>query len=231
RSKLLPPEALLRRLQHRLQILTSGARDVPARHQTLRNTIRWSYDLLSPQEQRLFRQLSVFVGGCSLQAGETVCADPDDSDGTGQILDEMASLIDKSLLQQIEQEGDEPRLVMLETIREYALECLTTSGEMQPTRQAHAVYYLALAEKAEPALAVGVAHPGDGRASLAGTRVMASVRARALNAVAQLALNQSDHDQAETFAEESLALSREQGDSASIALSLYLLGQVAWLRG
>ncbi len=305
RSKLLPPEALLRRLQHRLQILTSGARDVPARHQTLRNTIQWSYDLLSPQEQRLFRQLSVFVGGCSLQAGETVCAAPDDSDGTGQILDEMASLIDKSLLQQIEQEGDEPRLVMLETIREYALECLTTSGEMQAARHAHAAYYLALAEKAEPALfgaqqamwlerleqehdnlraalawlleqaeamedgqfardaremalrlgaaarrfwmihghysegrtfleralAVGAAHPGDGRASLAGTRAMASVRAKALNAVAQLALNQSDHDQAETFAEESLALSREQGDSASIALSLYPLGQVAWLRG
>src|SRR5205807_9755887 len=82
----------------------------------------------------------------------------------------------------------------------------------------------------ERALAVGAAHPGDGRASLADTRTMVSVRAKALNAVAQLALNQSDHDQAETFAEESLALSREQGDSASIALSLYLLGQVAWLR-
>jgi predicted ATPase/DNA-binding CsgD family transcriptional regulator len=297
RSKLLPPEALLRRLQHRLQILTSGARDVPARHQTLRNTIQWSYDLLSPQEQRLFRQLSVFVGGCSLEAGETVCAAPDDSDGTGQILDEMASLIDKSLLQQIEQEGDEPRLVMLETIREYALECLTTSGEMQATRQAHAAYYLALAEKAEPALfgaqqamwlellerehdnlravlwwlleqaegmedeqsardaremalRLGAAvrrfwmihgHYSEGRnfleralavgESLAGTGVKASVRAKALNAVAQLALNQSDHDQAETFAEESLTLSREQGDSASIALSLYLLGHVAWLRG
>ncbi len=297
RSKLLPPEALLRRLQHRLQILTSGARDVPARHQTLRNTIQWSYDLLSPQEQRLFRQLSVFVGGCSLQAGETVCAAPDDSDGTGQILDEMASLIDKSLLQQIEQEGDEPRLVMLETIREYALECLTTSGEMRATRQAHAAYYLALAEETEPALfgaqqamwlerleqehdnlraalawlleqaeameddqsardaremALRLSaavrrfwmihgHYSEGRnfleralavgVSLASTRGKASVRAKALNAVAQLTLNQSDHDQAETFAEESLALSREQGDSASIALSLYLLGQVAWLRG
>jgi predicted ATPase/DNA-binding CsgD family transcriptional regulator len=152
RSKLLPPEALLARLQHRLQVLTSGARDVPVRHQTLRNTIQWSYDLLGSQEQQLFRRLSVFVGSCTLHAGETVYAALGECDATGQVLDGVTSLIDKSLLQQIEQEGDEPRLMMLETIREYALECLTASGEMRATRQAHAEYYLALVEEAEPAL-------------------------------------------------------------------------------
>src|SRR5262249_51945654 len=102
---------------------------------------------------RLFRQLSVFVGGCTLEAVETVCAACADGDEVGQVLDRVASLIDKSLLQQIEQEGQELRLVMLETIREYGLERLTMNGEMEATREANANYYLAVAEKAEPEFA------------------------------------------------------------------------------
>ena len=141
RIKLFPPQALLARLGQRLVLLTSGARDVPARQQTLRDTIAWSYQLLDVHEQQHFRRLSVFVGGCTLEVAEAVC---------GSLEDGVASLLDKSLLQQIEQEGEEPRIMMLETIREYGLECLATSGETEAARQAHALYYLSLAETFEP---------------------------------------------------------------------------------
>ena len=149
RMKMLSPQVLLARLSRRLAILTGGARDVPTRQQTLRNTIEWSYQLLSSEEQRLFRWLSVFANGCTLQASEAVCA------GSGQVLEGTASLIDKSLLRRVEQtedENEEPRFQMLETIREYGLEVLTTNGEGEIARQAHANYFLALVEEAEPAL-------------------------------------------------------------------------------
>jgi len=152
RIKLLPPQALLARLGQRLTVLTSGPHDAPARQQTLRNTLAWSYNLLDAQEQRLFRRLAVFVGGCTLEAIEAVCIALETSTPTMSTLDSVASLIDKSILQQTEQEGEQPRLVMLETIREYGLEALDTSGEMEVIRQAHAMYYLAMAEKAEPEL-------------------------------------------------------------------------------
>jgi predicted ATPase/class 3 adenylate cyclase/DNA-binding CsgD family transcriptional regulator len=151
RIKLLPPQALLARLNQRLQVLTGTSRDVPARQQTLRNTIAWSFNLLDAQEQQLFQRLSVFAGGCTLEAIETVYAAFGDEERT--VLDAVASLIDKSLLQQTEQEGEQPRLVMLETIREYGLECLAASGERDATWQAQALYYVALAEKTEPELA------------------------------------------------------------------------------
>jgi predicted ATPase/DNA-binding CsgD family transcriptional regulator len=151
RIKLLPPQALLARLEHRLAVLTSGTRDLPARQQTLRSTIRWSYELLPAGEQRLFRRLSVFVGGCTLQAVEAVCGEADA--GASDVLDAVASLLDNSLLQQTEQAGEEPRFVMLETIREYGRECLETSGEREEMRRAHTSYYLWLAEEAEPQLA------------------------------------------------------------------------------
>src|SRR5205807_5838116 len=147
RIKLLPPQALLARLEHRLQVLTSGARDVPARQQTLRNLLAWSYDLLDGKEQQLFGRLSVFVGGCTLEAVEGLYTALGDL--PAYVLDGVASLIDKSLLRQTEQEGEEPRLLMLETIREYGLEVLTTTGEMEITRLAHAAHYLSLAEEAE----------------------------------------------------------------------------------
>ncbi len=153
RVKLLPPQALLSRLDQRLAVLTGVSRDVPARQQALRNTIAWSYNLLDAAEQRLFRRLSVFVGGCTLEAAEAVWAAPGNGDGAGQVLDTIASLIDKSLLQQAEQEGEEPRFVMLETIREYGMERLAANGEMEAIREAHAEYYLTLAERAEPELA------------------------------------------------------------------------------
>src|SRR5205823_11981874 len=115
RIKLLPPQALLARLGQRLAVLTSGARDVPVRQQTLRKTIEWSYHLLDAEEQRLFRRLSVFVGGCTFQAIEAVCAALDTQTPALPVLDGVASLIDKSLLRQTEQEAAEPRFEMLET--------------------------------------------------------------------------------------------------------------------
>jgi len=150
RIKLLPPEALLARLEHRLAVLTRGTRDLPARQQTLRSTIKWSYELLSADEQHLFRRLSVFVGGCTLKAVEAVCNEVDY--GGLHVLDGVAALLDNSLVQQTEQAGDEPRFMMLETIREYGLECLAAPGEREQTRCAHANYYLELAEEAEPKL-------------------------------------------------------------------------------
>jgi predicted ATPase/DNA-binding CsgD family transcriptional regulator len=147
RIKLLHPQALLVRLEHRLQVLTSGAQDAPVRQQTLRNTLAWSYDLLDAEEQRLFRRLSVFVGGCTLEAVEGLSMVL--GERPAEVLDGVASLMDKSLLRQLEQEGEEPRLLMLATIREYGLETLAASGEMESTQRAHAAYYLALAEDAE----------------------------------------------------------------------------------
>lgn len=146
RIKLLPLPALLARLSRRLQVLTCGGRDMPARQQTLRNTLAWSYDLLSAEEQKLFRRLSIFVGGCTLEAVEAVCAAP--GERTEALIDEVTSLIDKSLLQQTGEVGGEPYLTMLETIREYGLEALDASGELEPLQKAHAAYYVALAERA-----------------------------------------------------------------------------------
>ncbi|MGZ3617527.1 MAG: protein kinase domain-containing protein, partial [Ktedonobacteraceae bacterium] len=146
RIKLLPPQALLQRLSHPLNVLTGGRQNAPERHQTLRNTIAWSYHLLNAVEQQLFRRVSVFVGSCSLDAIEALYSSYPDR--TMLVLDGVTSLIDKSLLRQIEQ-GDEPRIVMLETIREYALEMLEANGEESLIRHAHAVYYMHLAEESE----------------------------------------------------------------------------------
>ncbi|HTS12182.1 MAG TPA: protein kinase [Candidatus Limnocylindrales bacterium] len=145
RVKLLTPAAMVTRLASRLQLLTGGARDLPARQQTLRQAIDWSYDLLSAPEQKLFARLSVFMGGCTLDAVESVCNTKNDL-GL-DVLDGMASMVDKSLVRQIEHRDGEPRFVMLETIREYALEKLAGSGEEAATRRAHAAYCLILAEE------------------------------------------------------------------------------------
>ncbi len=152
RIKLLPPQALLTRLGQRFAVLTSGPHDAPARQQTLRNTIAWSYNLLDAQEQRLFRRLAVFVGGCTLEAIEAVCTALDGGHEAVSVLEGIASLLNKSLLQQMEPEGSEPRLVMLQTIREYGLECLTVCGEKDACQQAHAHYYLSWTEQAESEL-------------------------------------------------------------------------------
>lgn len=154
RIKLLSPSAILARLESRLNLLTGGARDLPTRQQTLRSTVDWSYGLLNAAEQTLLRRLSVFTGGCTLEGVEAVC---DTKGDLGlDILDGMASMVDKSLVQQVEQVDAETRFLMLNTIREYALERLGESNDEAAARRAHAAYYLVLAEEgAEDA----VAHP------------------------------------------------------------------------
>jgi predicted ATPase/DNA-binding CsgD family transcriptional regulator len=150
RIRLLSPQALLPRLSHRLEVLTGGARNLPVRQQTLRATIAWSYNLLAPSEQQLFRLLSVFAGGCALQAAEAL------AQTTGHVastaLDAVSVLLENNLVRQLEQADGESRLLLLETIREFGLECLADTGELEAAQAAHAAYYLALAEEAEPRL-------------------------------------------------------------------------------
>jgi predicted ATPase/DNA-binding winged helix-turn-helix (wHTH) protein len=150
RTKVLSPHAMLDRLQSRLQLLTGGALDLPERQQTLRNTIDWSHDLLNEAERKLFRRLSVFVGGCTLEAAEAVCNTG--SDLGVDLFEGLSSLVDKNLVQRMDRADTEPRFAMLETIREYALERLAESGEQAATRRAHAAYCLVLAEEGNPEL-------------------------------------------------------------------------------
>ncbi|HET8840157.1 MAG TPA: tetratricopeptide repeat protein, partial [Ktedonobacteraceae bacterium] len=144
RIKLLSPYELLARLEHRLQVLTGGAHDLPRRQQTLRNTLTWSYDLLTLEEQQLFRRLSVFARGCTLETIEELYGNTEID-----VLGTIVSLINKNLVQRVEQTNGDGRIVMLETVREYGQECLAQGGEAQATFQAHALYYLDLAERAE----------------------------------------------------------------------------------
>ena len=148
RAKVLPPQALLARLEHRLNVLTGGARDLPARQQTLRAAIDWSHDLLPEAERVLFRRLAVFVGGCTLEAAEAVCNPEDDLEV--EVLDGLASLVDKSLLRRDAAAAGESRFGMLETIREFALERLADSGEEATIRRVHAGHCLALVEEVAP---------------------------------------------------------------------------------
>jgi predicted ATPase/serine/threonine protein kinase len=280
RIKLLSPAAMLARLQSRLQLLTGGPRDLPERQQTLRATVEWSYELLQPPEQKLFRRLSVFVSGCTLEAAEAV-SDPK-NDLNADLLDAIASLVDKSLLQQSEQEDGESRFRMLETVREYALERLADCNELEDTRRAHAAYCLVLAEEgaselfgawrqvwlnrfdleqdnlraalewltrtvnAEWGLRLGIAlhlywrthaHPAEGldrlRALLnlpgpsgrpgesAPTPAQASaaskVRAKALSALSDVAIELTDLDSAHAALEEALNIFGELGETAGVA--------------
>ncbi len=150
RVKLFPPQALLARLDHPLTVLTGGTRALPARHQTIRTTIDWSYQLLGPGEQRLLARLGVCVGGCSLEAAELVCS-------VGEplpfaVVDGVEALLDHSLLRQVDGVDGESRFVLLETVRQYALERLAADGEERVIRQQHLEVYLALAETAAPEL-------------------------------------------------------------------------------
>jgi predicted ATPase/DNA-binding NarL/FixJ family response regulator len=149
RMKLFSAQLLLEKLRHRLTILTAGTRDAPERQQTLRKTMEWSYQLLSLREQRLFQRLAVFVGGCALEAIEVICRGGLQDEG--EMLEVVEALVNHNLLQvQRQHTGDEPRFVMLETIREYAQECLQGSGEEEAMQQAHAAYYLTVVERLEP---------------------------------------------------------------------------------
>lgn len=148
RSKLFAPDGLLARLGNRLQVLTCGARNLPERQQTLRNTIAWSYHLLDEAGQRLFKRLAVFKGDWTLDAVAAVC---DAAGGLGiDVLDGLLMLVDHSLVRQVEGSDSDSRFTMLETIREYALERLEEAGEGPTLRRCHAAFCLQLAEMAAP---------------------------------------------------------------------------------
>ncbi len=150
RTRVLSPAAILDRLQSRLQLLTGGALDLPERQQTLRKTIDWSHGLLNQAEGKLFRRFSVFAGGSTLEAAEAVCNTSQDL-GV-DLFEGLSSLVDKNLVQRLDRNEAEPRFGMLETIREYACERLTDSGEQFSARRAHAAYCLVLAEEGNPEL-------------------------------------------------------------------------------
>jgi predicted ATPase len=150
RVKLLAPQAILTRLSNSLKLLTGGARDLPERQQTMRGAIQWSYDLLEAEEKKLLNRLAVFAGGLTLGAAEAVANAAGDL--SVDLLDGVASLVDKSLIAQREMADGEPRFRMLEVVREFALEALETSGEAGDVKRLHAGFYAQLSETAEPEL-------------------------------------------------------------------------------
>lgn len=178
RAKHLNPSVILARLNRRLELLKGGMQDQPSRMRSMRDTVAWSYDLLTPDEQRLFRRLSVFVGGFSLDAAVAVCAGEQPGAGNQRwlpdgdpacappdlptsVLDGVTSLIDKSLLEQAREPVDEPRFTMLDTLREYGLEQLEASGERDIIQERHAASCLALVESVE-AERIGLTPPTGG---------------------------------------------------------------------
>jgi predicted ATPase/class 3 adenylate cyclase len=268
RTKLFPPQTLLARLSDRFALLTGGAKDRPGRQQTLRHTVDWSYSLLTGEEQMLFARLSAFAGGCSFEAAAAVC----EPDGDLDILDGLASLVDKSLLRQAGE--DEPRFTMLETIRAYAAEKLDESGEAEAVRARHADVFVAFAEqtghklvKAEDrvvalrrfageqdnlraalswlleqrdsdrALRLAGATWGfwnernlyeEGRRWLEGALALSgsaapALRAAALRGAGALTHLLEDRERGLEYAERSLALYREAGDLAGVALQAMTL--------
>ncbi|NJD59665.1 MAG: hypothetical protein C3F13_00060 [Anaerolineales bacterium] len=148
RIKLLPPQALLARLDHRFEILTSGTRDLPERHRTLRNAIDWSYHLLDETEKTLFRRLAVFSDGCSFEAIQKVC--DINNDLIPQLDDRLSSLVDNNLVIQIQGLDDEPRFGMLNTIRAYAAEQLDACDEYLVIHEKFAQYFLEFVKDVEP---------------------------------------------------------------------------------
>jgi predicted ATPase len=149
RADTLPPAVMLTRLEWRLDLPGHSYRDAPARQQTLRRMLDWSYELLDPAEQQLFRRLAVFVGGCTREGAQAVCNAAGDL--RGEVKNGIASLVDKSLLRQLGHH-EEPRFGMIETVRQYGQELLASSGEHDALRRAHAAYCLVLAEEGNSAI-------------------------------------------------------------------------------
>ena len=168
RVKVLPPMALLERLKSRLPLLTGGTFDLPVRQRTMRNTLAWSYELLNPVEQRLFRGLAIFAGGWTLEAAESVCGEEEESSNSS-MLETVTALVNQNLVC-LERATDQPRLTMLEVIREFALEQVQGRGEADALQRKHAAYYLRLAE------AIGGIRPGQDRRDAQMIEELANIR-------------------------------------------------------
>jgi predicted ATPase/transcriptional regulator with XRE-family HTH domain len=240
RSKLLAPAVLLARLGSRLSVLIGGAQDLPARQQTLRAAIGWSYDLLSPDEQALFRRLAVFVGGCALEAAETVCNG--DGDLAFEMLDGLGMLLDKSLVQNTEGPSGEPRFMMLETIREFAQEQLAASGEAATIHHKHALFFLSLAETAEPHLLSGARgrwleqldrEHDNLRAALAWSQATADageIGLRLVGALLWFWMYRSYLSEGRVWAKSVLATAGASAQPGLRARALYSAGALAWMQ-
>ncbi|HLF26920.1 MAG TPA: tetratricopeptide repeat protein [Anaerolineae bacterium] len=241
RVKLLSPQALLARLEHRLEVLTSGTRDLPARQQTLRSAIAWSYDLLDQKARTLFHRLSVFVGGWTLEAAEAVCNAGGDLGF--EVMDELEALVDNSLLTQAIGSDGERRYGMLATIREYALERLMQSGEADTLRRRHADFLLQLAETAAPHLTSGRREPwlaaleielDNLRAALAWSKSGASdaeLGLRLAGALDWFWFFRGHLSEGRAWLEEIVTRPRHAGRTASKARVLGGAGGLAWAQG
>jgi predicted ATPase/DNA-binding XRE family transcriptional regulator len=239
RCKVLTPQGILGRLGHRLDLLTGGARDAPARHRTLRASIAWSHDLLAPKEQVLFRRLGIFVGGFTLTAAERVCNAQ--ADLGIDVFDGITALVDHSLIQRVEDADGDPRFTMLETLREYALEQLEAAGELRQLQAWHAAAVFALAQEAEPHLYSGERARWLRRLSEEQDNIRAALA---------WALDQDDTElglrlvgalwlwflrrlliEGRRWAEEFLARPRSLQPTAARAATLFAAGHFAWLQG
>jgi tetratricopeptide (TPR) repeat protein len=230
RARMLPPPALLLRLEKRLPLLVGGARDAPERQRTLRSTIAWGYDLLPTEEQTLFRRLGIFIGGWTLEAAEAVA----NFDHGLDVQQGICSLIDKSFVRLLTS-GQTPRYGMLETIREFAVERLAATADEVSTREAYVRYMLDLASRAWWAFPertnVQDAREWLNQALMQPEHSSQESRALALASAALSAFNQGDFETAELLAEASLDLSHPDGFELQMGLALYVLMIVRQERG
>jgi predicted ATPase/class 3 adenylate cyclase len=235
RTKVLSPEQILPRLDQRLAVLTSGTSTLPERQRTLRGAIAWSHDLLDEPERALFARLSVFTGGWTLESAEAVC----DPGGSGlDILEGLASLVDRSLIRRADPNGH-PRFSMLETIREFGLERLRESGDLDGVRRRHADHFLTLALEAEPHLTADdqaewldrcdLEHPNLREALRWAIETGEGERAQAAAAALWRFWQQRGHlDEGSRWFREILASSSAQARTESRAKALIGAGGIAW---
>ena len=236
RTKVLTPEQILPRLQNRLAILTSGVRTLPERQRTLRGAIAWSHDLLDEAEQRLFGRLSAFIGGWTLEAADAVCH----PEGLGlDALEGLTSLVDKSLIRRTESADGGSRFLMLETIREFGMEQLGASGELDPVIRRHAEHYFGLALEAEPHLTADDQVEWLDRCDLEHANIRAALRwaigaglaGRAQESAGALwrFWQQRGHlAEGRRWLEEILAMPSGQGSTPARAKALIGAGGIAW---
>lgn len=239
RIRLLPPEAMATRLEYSLAVLTGGQRDLPARQQTLRDTIAWSCNLLAPAEQAVLRRLGVFVGGWTLEAAEAVCAGDDLP--VSAVLPALTTLLDHSLIQATA-DAEVPRFTMLETVREYSLEELTRHGDEHAARQRHRDCFYDLALQLERGLFSGermrwrrvlVADIDNMRAALRWTidRHDADLALRFVGSLGWSFIDLESHQEARRWATLSLAQAVECTDPGALALGQFTLGVAHWRLG
>ena len=237
RLKLLPPEALLVHMTDRLRVLRGGARDLPARQQTMHNTISWSYDLLAPEDRRFFRTLAVFAGGWTLEAAALV-----GEFAHMEVIERLERLADQSLVRRLESER-EPRFTLLETVREFGWEQLEVHQELESVCARHAHYFEQLAERAEPDLAVGRfasgwfsrldEERGNLRSALAWfiTQRAAEQAMRMAGALTSYWSFRSNFAEGRSWCERALALASSDHDTAARLAALYGLAMLASFLG